>query len=55
MNIFTEEEGRKQKDEHIQMALSRCGYLDWSISLNHVIDWDQARVLVVVVVVVVVW
>ena len=30
-NIVTEAENRKEEDEHIQTALSRCGYPDWSI------------------------
>jgi len=30
-NIVTEEEDRKQEEDHIHMALTRCGYPDWSI------------------------
>jgi len=30
--IVTEEEDRKQEEHHIRMALTRCGYHDWSIN-----------------------
>ena len=30
-NIIMEEEDRKQEEHHIQRALTRCGYPDWSI------------------------
>ena len=30
-SIVTEEEDRKQEEEHIRTALHTCGYLDWAI------------------------
>ena len=30
-NIVTEEEDRKQGEEHIRTALHTCGYPDWAI------------------------
>ena len=30
-SIVTEEEDRKQEEEHIRTALDTCGYPDWAI------------------------